>query len=90
MLDSVNLAWKLAAGIAGWAPAGLLDTYHGEHHFAGARARRQTQAQMALRCGQNAAAEAVRDLFAELCADGQPLQRLGPLIAGHRHPLPAT
>ena len=28
MLDAVNLGWKLAAAIHGWAPAGLLDTYH--------------------------------------------------------------
>ena len=27
MLDSDNLAWKLAAVIGGWAPPGLLDTY---------------------------------------------------------------
>ena len=27
MCDAVNLAWKLAAVIGGWAPAGLLDTY---------------------------------------------------------------
>ena len=40
MLDAVNLAWKLAADIHGWAPAGLLDTYHDERHFAGARKRR--------------------------------------------------
>jgi 2-polyprenyl-6-methoxyphenol hydroxylase-like FAD-dependent oxidoreductase len=44
MLDSVNLAWKLAADIHGWAPAGLLDTYHDERHFAGARALLQAQA----------------------------------------------
>src|SRR6202035_3003250 len=37
MLDSVNLAWKLAAVISSWAPAGLLDSYHDERHFAGAR-----------------------------------------------------
>jgi 2-polyprenyl-6-methoxyphenol hydroxylase-like FAD-dependent oxidoreductase len=29
MLDAVNLAWKLAVVIAGWAPAGLLDTCQG-------------------------------------------------------------
>jgi 2-polyprenyl-6-methoxyphenol hydroxylase-like FAD-dependent oxidoreductase len=43
MLDAVNLAWKLAAVIGGWAPAGLLDTYHSERHFAGARALRRVQ-----------------------------------------------
>jgi hypothetical protein len=49
MLDAVNLAWKLAAVTAGWAPPGLLDTYHSERHFAGTRALLQTQAQVALR-----------------------------------------
>ncbi len=30
--DAVNLGWKLAAEIAGWAPDGLLDSYHAERH----------------------------------------------------------
>ena len=90
MLDAVNLAWKLAAVIGGWAPAGLLDTYHSERHFAGARALLQTQAQVALRRGQDPAGQALRELFLELLADEQPLRRLGALIAGTsiRHPMP--
>ena len=32
-------------------PAGLLDTYHDERHFAGARTLLHTQAQVALRRG---------------------------------------
>jgi 2-polyprenyl-6-methoxyphenol hydroxylase-like FAD-dependent oxidoreductase len=90
MLDAVNLAWKLAGVIADWAPAGLLDTYHSERHFAGARAMLQTQAQVALRRGQGPAAEALRELFGELLADEQPLRRLGSLIAGTsiRYPMP--
>ena len=90
MLDAVNLAWKLAAVIGGWAPAGLLDTYHGERHFAGARALLQTQAQVALRRGQDPAAHALRELFLELLADEQPLRRIGALIAGTdiRYPMP--
>ncbi|WP_165036786.1 FAD-dependent monooxygenase [Candidatus Protofrankia californiensis] len=82
MLDAVNLAWKLAADIHGWAPTGLLDTYHDERHFAGARAMLQTQAQVALRRGQDPAADALRELFLELCADEQPLHRIGTMIAG--------
>jgi Aromatic-ring hydroxylase, C-terminal/FAD binding domain len=90
MTDAVNLAWKLAAVIGGWAPAGLLDTYHDERHFAGARALLQTQAQVALRRGQDPAAEALRELFGELLTDEQPLRRLGALIAGTsiRYPMP--
>ena len=75
MLDAVNLGWKLAADLGGWAPAGLLDTYHHERHFAGARAMLQTQAQVALRRGQDPAAEALRELFPELLADEQPRRR---------------
>ncbi len=82
MLDTVNLAWKLGAEIHGWAPAGLLDTYHAERHFAGARALLQSQAQVALRRGEDSAAEALRELFLELLVDEQPLQRVGALIAG--------
>ncbi len=90
MIDAVNLAWKLAAVISGWAPTGLLDTYHDERHLAGARALLQTQAQVALRRGQDPAAEALRELFGELLADEQPLRRLGALIAGTdiRYPMP--
>jgi len=33
----VNLGWKLAAQVTGWAPPGLLDTYHAERHPAGQR-----------------------------------------------------
>jgi len=82
MLDAVNLAWKLAADIQGWAPAGLLDSYHRERHFAGARALMQTQAQVALRRGEDDAAAALQALFLELLADEQPAQRLAALIAG--------
>ena len=90
MLDAVNLAWKLAAEIDGWAPAGLLDSYHDERHFAGARGLLQTQAQVALRRGDDAAAEALRELFLELVGDEAPLLRIGALVAGSdiRYPLP--
>ncbi|MEV4755124.1 rifampin monooxygenase [Micromonospora sp. NPDC049559] len=30
--DAFNLGWKLAAQVAGWAPEGLLDSYHTERH----------------------------------------------------------
>jgi hypothetical protein len=90
MLDSVNLGWKLAAAIHGWAPAGLLDTYHDERHLAGERTLLHTRAQVALRRGHDPAAEALRELLGELLADEQPLRRIGALIAGTdiRYPLP--
>jgi 2-polyprenyl-6-methoxyphenol hydroxylase-like FAD-dependent oxidoreductase len=33
--DAANLGWKLAASINGWAPDGLLDSYHDERHPVG-------------------------------------------------------
>jgi 2-polyprenyl-6-methoxyphenol hydroxylase-like FAD-dependent oxidoreductase len=90
MLDSVNLGWKLAATVHGWAPADLLDTYHHERHFAGERTLLHTRAQVALRRGHDPAAVALRELVQELLVDEQPLRRIGALIAGTdiRYPLP--
>ncbi|GLX97328.1 FAD-dependent monooxygenase [Herbidospora sp. NBRC 101105] len=92
MLDAVNLAWKLAADVHGTAPAGLLDTYHTERHLAGARTLLHTRAQVALRRGHDAAAEALREVFTELLADEQPLRRMGALVAGAdiRYPMPGA
>ncbi|WP_327585896.1 FAD-dependent monooxygenase [Nonomuraea sp. NBC_00507] len=92
MLDAVNLAWKLAADLHGWAPPGLLDTYHDERHLAGARTMLHTRAQVALRRGHDAAAEALREVFQELLADEQPLRRMGALVAGTdiRYPMPGS
>ena len=90
LLDSVNLAWKLAAAIHGWAPAGLLDTYHDERHLAGERTLLHTRAQVALRRGHDPAADALRELFQELLVDEQPVRRLGSAHGRHRHPLPAA
>ncbi|HEX3786715.1 MAG TPA: FAD-dependent monooxygenase [Pseudonocardiaceae bacterium] len=46
--DAVNLGWKLAATVRGWAPAGLLDTYTAERHPIGAWVLDWTRAQVAL------------------------------------------
>jgi 2-polyprenyl-6-methoxyphenol hydroxylase-like FAD-dependent oxidoreductase len=90
LLDAVNLAWKLAAVVSGQAPSGLLNSYHDERHYAGARSMMQTQAQLALRRGTDPAAAALRELFGELLADEQPQRRLGSLIAATsiRYPMP--
>ncbi len=42
--DAANLGWKLAATVQGWAPDGLLDTYHAERHPVGRRALRASGA----------------------------------------------
>jgi 2-polyprenyl-6-methoxyphenol hydroxylase-like FAD-dependent oxidoreductase len=49
--DAVNLGWKLAATVQGWAPEGLLDTYTSERHPIGAWALDWTRAQVAVMRG---------------------------------------
>lgn len=46
--DAFNLGWKLAAEVNGWAPDGLLDTYHDERHPVAADVLDNTRAQMEL------------------------------------------
>ena len=90
LLDAVNLGWKLAAAVHGWAPAGLLDSYHEERRAAADRTMLHAQAQVALRRGHDAAADALRELFVELMVDEAPLRRIAGLFAGSdvHYPLP--
>ncbi len=46
--DALNLGWKLAAQVNGWATPGLLDTYEAERRPVGARVCWNTRAQDAL------------------------------------------
>ncbi|MGK8503390.1 rifampin monooxygenase [Nocardia asiatica] len=63
--DAFNLGWKLAAEVAGWAPEGLLDSYHSERHPVGARVLENTRAQITL-LGTDPGATALRELFSKL------------------------
>ncbi|MDH6139186.1 2-polyprenyl-6-methoxyphenol hydroxylase-like FAD-dependent oxidoreductase [Kitasatospora sp. GP30] len=63
--DAFNLGWKLAATVNGWAPEGLLDSYHAERHPVGARVLGNTRAQMTL-LGTEPGAVALRELFSKL------------------------
>jgi 2-polyprenyl-6-methoxyphenol hydroxylase-like FAD-dependent oxidoreductase len=79
--DAMNLGWKLAAEIAGWAPEGLLDTYHGERHPVGAAVLTNTRAQVAL--GQKGVEhEALREIFAQLIKLPEANRLLGGAISG--------
>ncbi|KAA0081778.1 FAD-binding protein [Mycolicibacterium sp. P9-64] len=65
--DAVNLGWKLAATARGWAPDGLLDSYHTERHPVAARVLHNTRAQGVLNNpSQDPDVAAVRDLFTDL------------------------
>ncbi len=46
--DAFNLGWKLAAEVNGWAPEGLLDSYHTERHPVAADVLNTTRAQSEL------------------------------------------
>lgn len=63
--DAFNLGWKLAAAVDGWAPEGLLDTYHAERHPVGARVLDNTRAQITM-LGADPGATALRELFSRL------------------------
>ncbi|MBB4887908.1 2-polyprenyl-6-methoxyphenol hydroxylase-like FAD-dependent oxidoreductase [Streptomyces netropsis] len=63
--DAFNLGWKLAAEVGGWAPEGLLDSYHAERHPVGAAVLDNTRAQITL-LGTEPGATTLRELFSEL------------------------
>ena len=65
--DAVNLGWKLAAHIHGWAPQTLLDTYQTERHPIAARVLDNTRAQVELQSAEPGP-QAVRRLLGELMA----------------------
>ncbi|MFJ7278225.1 FAD-dependent monooxygenase [Kitasatospora sp. NPDC098663] len=65
--DAVNLGWKLAGTIRGWAPEGLLDSYHEERHPVAARVLRHTRAQaVIMNPGGDEELGTVRELVTEL------------------------
>jgi 2-polyprenyl-6-methoxyphenol hydroxylase-like FAD-dependent oxidoreductase len=61
--DATNLAWKLAAEIRGWAPPGLLDTYHAERHAVGLDVIDSSLAQCGLFANASREGIALRDQF---------------------------
>jgi bifunctional hydroxylase/dehydrase len=79
--DSVNLGWKLAAVVRGWAPPGLLDTYHGERHPVGARLLLNTRAQGLLFLqGENM--QPLRDVLSELITLTNVSRHLAGMVSG--------
>jgi bifunctional hydroxylase/dehydrase len=79
--DAVNLGWKLAAETAGWAPPGLLDSYHAERHPVGARLLVNTQAQgMLFLSGDEV--EPLRDVMRELIRHPEVGRHLAGMVSG--------
>jgi 2-polyprenyl-6-methoxyphenol hydroxylase-like FAD-dependent oxidoreductase len=81
MQDAVNLGWKLAGVVNGWAPAGLLDTYESERYPVGERVMMSSQAQLAL-AAPGPDVEALRKLFGELASHPSAASHLANTLAG--------
>lgn len=80
--DAMNLGWKLAAHLNGWAPAGLLDTYESERHPVGERVMMHSLSQTALMApGPEVAA--LRTLMGELFAIPDVARHMAKLLAGN-------
>ncbi|MFC0107563.1 FAD-dependent monooxygenase [Kibdelosporangium aridum] len=79
--DAVNLGWKLAATLKGWAPDDLLDTYHSERHPVGARVLRNTLAQGTLNLSGKSV-EPLRTVMAEIFALPVAARHLSGMVSG--------
>jgi 2-polyprenyl-6-methoxyphenol hydroxylase-like FAD-dependent oxidoreductase len=65
--DAMNLGWKLAGVVRGWAPVSLLDSYTAERHPVGAWVLDWTRAQVAL-MRPEPRARALREVVIDLAA----------------------
>src|SRR5205085_9024454 len=73
--DAANLAWKLAAEIRGWAPAGLLDSYQAERYPVGLDVIDDSLAQCGLFANPTREGVALRDRFNAFLGAYPPLCR---------------
>ncbi|GAA3220206.1 FAD-dependent monooxygenase [Nonomuraea helvata] len=83
--DAFNLGWKLAGAVHGWAPDGLLDTYHTERHPVGARVLANTQTQgllMDWAGTDNPDLPAARGLLAELLRVPEAMRWMAGMMTG--------
>jgi hypothetical protein len=79
--DAMNLGWKLAAEVNGWAPGGLLDTYQTERYPVGERVMMHSLSQTALMMpGPEIAA--LRQLFGELLQTTDGASHVAHMLAG--------
>ncbi|GAA3983933.1 FAD-dependent monooxygenase [Actinomadura viridis] len=73
--DSANLGWKLAAELAGWAPPGLLDSYHDERHPVGRAVLRRSGALLRAGMLEPRALRLARGLVARAAVRVPPVRR---------------
>jgi 2-polyprenyl-6-methoxyphenol hydroxylase-like FAD-dependent oxidoreductase len=79
--DAVNLGWKLAGSVNGWAPPHLLDGYQAERHPVAARVLGQVAAQEILLLG-GAEIEPLRSTLSELIGLDQVRDHLARVVSG--------
>ncbi|MEV6179102.1 FAD-dependent monooxygenase [Streptomyces sp. NPDC052016] len=79
--DAANLGWKLAATVKGWAPEGLLDTYHAERHPVGRALIRNARAAAKIYLGE-AAMDPVREVMGELLAHKAAAEQVAGIVSG--------
>ncbi|GAA1235989.1 FAD-dependent monooxygenase [Kitasatospora nipponensis] len=79
--DAANLGWKLAAEVQGWAPPGLLDSYHAERYPVGERVFMHSQAQSAI-MAPGPGITALRVLFGELLQRPENVRHIAETMAG--------
>jgi 2-polyprenyl-6-methoxyphenol hydroxylase-like FAD-dependent oxidoreductase len=72
--DSVNLGWKLAADLNGWAPSWLLDSYHSERYPVGAAVLALSGRQFALNTAKTPARRLLRWAVHRLVVPLPPVQ----------------
>ncbi|MEV8588170.1 FAD-dependent monooxygenase [Streptomyces sp. NPDC051180] len=79
--DAANLGWKLAATVRGWAPEGLLDTYHAERHPVGAELLRNARAAQKVYLGDDAM-DPIREVMGELLAHKDAAEQAAGIVSG--------
>ncbi|GAA1976753.1 FAD-dependent monooxygenase [Amycolatopsis minnesotensis] len=79
--DAINLGWKLAAAVTGWASPDLLDSYEAERRPVAERVVMHSQAQSAL-IAPGSEVTALRELLTEMLEDPKNVQRVADLMSG--------
>ncbi len=79
--DAVNLGWKLAGTVRGWAPEELLDSYHAERHPVGAQVLRNTLAQASIYLAGDEM-QPLRDVLSELVRYSEIAECMAGKVSG--------
>jgi 2-polyprenyl-6-methoxyphenol hydroxylase-like FAD-dependent oxidoreductase len=79
--DAVNLGWKLAGTVNGWAPPDLLDSYHVERHAVAARVLTWVAAQEIVMFS-GVEVDPLRDVLAELIGIEDACHYLAKVVSG--------